>query len=168
MGRREIKGARMESECLSVTSFWPVGVNYFVVISAWSCCPEPILMSQKRKTLGTVTECTEICDDSVSLLDDASFLALNTPGFLIAEECGEMAESDERDKGRWIHAKPSRLNFASLFHTGSHRKYKSSFHIKLQGKVINKVMSQRSGRQGNTLIGKLIGVDVEAVVVISS
>ncbi|VDO10512.1 unnamed protein product, partial [Brugia timori] len=80
-------------------------------------------MSQK-KTLGTVTECIEICDDSVSLLSDVNLSVLNTSPLLIEEKCGEIAKSDEKDKGKWFHAKPSRLNFASLFHGGSHRKYK--------------------------------------------
>lgn len=44
-----------------------------------------ILMSQK-KTLGTVTECTEICDDSVSLLGDTNLSVLNSARLLIGKE----------------------------------------------------------------------------------
>uniref|UniRef100_A0A8R1TPQ8 RBR-type E3 ubiquitin transferase n=1 Tax=Onchocerca volvulus TaxID=6282 RepID=A0A8R1TPQ8_ONCVO len=83
-----------------------------------------LLMSQK-KTLGTVTECTEICDESVSLLDDANRAVLNNSEFSI-EECEKLTKSDEKDRGKWIHTKPSRFNFASLFRTRSHRKYKRS------------------------------------------
>lgn len=42
-------------------------------------------MSQK-KTLGTVTECTEICDDSVSLLGDTNLSVLNSARLLIGKE----------------------------------------------------------------------------------
>ncbi|EJW84039.1 hypothetical protein WUBG_05048, partial [Wuchereria bancrofti] len=82
-------------------------------------------MSQK-KTLGTVTECIEICDDSVSLLSDANLSVLNSSPLFIEEKCGKVTKNDEKDKGKWIYSKPSRLNFASLFHGGSHRKYKRS------------------------------------------
>ncbi|CAG9534307.1 unnamed protein product [Cercopithifilaria johnstoni] len=102
-------------------------------------------MSQK-KTLGTVTECTEICDDSISLLGDANLSVLNSSGLLtdvslflmkdqtlklytvllVEKECGEVTKNDEKEKGKWINAKPSILNFASLFHARSHRKYKRS------------------------------------------
>ncbi|VDM08049.1 unnamed protein product [Wuchereria bancrofti] len=83
------------------------------------------MMSQK-KTLGTVTECIEICDDSVSLLSDANLSVLNSSPLFIEEKCGKVTKNDEKDKGKWIYSKPSRLNFASLFHGGSHRKYKRS------------------------------------------
>ncbi|OZC09294.1 hypothetical protein X798_03634 [Onchocerca flexuosa] len=79
-------------------------------------------MSQK-KTLGTVAECTEICDESISLLEDANRVVLSNTEFSI-EECGKITKSDEKDRGKWIHMKPSRLNFASLFRARSHRKYK--------------------------------------------
>lgn len=46
---------------------------------------ESILMSQK-KALGTVTECTEICDDSVSLLGDDKVPVLNSSGLLTGKE----------------------------------------------------------------------------------
>ncbi|KAL3990973.1 IBR domain family protein [Acanthocheilonema viteae] len=82
-------------------------------------------MSQK-KILGTVTECTEICDDSVSLLGDTNLSVLNISGLSTEKECSEVTKNDEKDKGRWIYARPSRLNFASLFHVGSNRKYKRS------------------------------------------
>ncbi|VDK89463.1 unnamed protein product [Litomosoides sigmodontis] len=46
-------------------------------------------MSQK-KALGTVSECTEICDDSVSLLDDAKLEvqtgSLNSSGLSTGKE----------------------------------------------------------------------------------
>lgn len=44
-----------------------------------------ILMNQK-KTLGTVTECTEICDDSVSLLGIADLSISNSSGLLKGKE----------------------------------------------------------------------------------
>uniref|UniRef100_A0A0R3S0B5 RBR-type E3 ubiquitin transferase n=1 Tax=Elaeophora elaphi TaxID=1147741 RepID=A0A0R3S0B5_9BILA len=91
----------------------------------YACFAELILMSQK-KTLGTVTECIEICDDSVSLLGNANLSVLNSSRFLLEEDSGAVTKNDEKDKGKWIHTKPSRLSFASLFHSGSHRKYKRS------------------------------------------